>query len=470
MNKMRAYFIFVPVVIIVTLAALLLLQNTNRLSIAFRKGTPTPTNTWIPTPTSTKTPTPTTTNTATATATFTITPTPTTTPTPTQAPTSTPAPTRPVIARDNQGKLTQVAEISFSAHPANLAAEVVVSPNSAWLAVPGPDVINVWRTHDWVNVYSLSLSLAPDGCTPNYITFSPDNEYIGAGCMVSHSLESGFAGLWRLADGLLVDSWNMAVKSLALTASAEYFAVGDTKKITIIDVSEDKVKSELFLPGDIPIFSNISISPDSQYIAAGGERHLRVWKISQGSVILDYSNESQLSNYQYSLLFSGDSRLISYMGKVWDIESSQILFDRCTTYGNNYQASGSVYSCPATWLPSGGNVLAYETKKGELGFFNVENGFTFLQISDPWIPGPCPLCPISKGAELYLTTRYNRYTREYYISFTRVNSRQEVLTLNTSPLLIGHFFSPDGSFIAAIERKDSQNWDRFRLIIYAPTQ
>lgn len=453
----------IPVILLLCLtAALYVFREPARLQISklLTTITPTFTITILPSPSPTITPSPTVTTTPTDTATATITPTSTNTPTNTPAPTATTNPPRAAINRDNLESLSPVTEINFQAIGTILRDQVAISNNSAWLAIPTDDGIAVWRTYDWQRIYTLPLDNSQGTCIPKSIVFSPENTHIAASCQYEGTSDKGWTGIWQLSDGFLIYIVNVKAHSLTFTPNATTLIYTDRECVTILNL-KDGGKRTLYLQESVPIFSNVVVSPDGVYLSAGGEAVFRVWNIVDGTVAFEMDFELQHSLHDYTLTFSGNSQMVLYNGKVWDIKRKTVVTGTYLTYGKHY---------PVIWLPTEGEIIAYLQDNGHIGFMETYYGYTHQQLSEPWYPSQCYLCPFSQNGEHYLSGEYDYQKKLYYISIIRVNSGQEVYRLNDSLLLVGFFFSPDSSFLGAIERSSADTWTHFVLKIYEPVQ
>jgi WD40 repeat protein len=152
-----------------------------------------------------------------------------------------------------------------------------LSTDGEWIAIilaDGP--VQLWRVYDAAHIRDLG---GTGGFDTSDAHFSPDGQYLTA------DLATGLY-LWRLSDDQLI--WNVVKNSMAVAYSPDgqylaYSDIDDGNKVVLASPDGSQVIRVIDqMPG--PVWE-MFFSPDGSRLAATDGTEIRIWRVSDGSLI-----------------------------------------------------------------------------------------------------------------------------------------------------------------------------------------
>jgi WD40 repeat protein len=156
--------------------------------------------------------------------------------------------------------------------------------------------VKLWRVSDGTHLRTL------EGLSFNVysVAFSADGQTVAAGSL--NDLK-----LWRVSDGMLLqnlEGHTSHVYSVAFSADGQTLASASSDDtVKLWQVSDGKPLQDLKANG----FSSVAFSPNSQTLAAGGERTVYLWRVSDGELLHELRGHTDVVG---SVAFSADGQTL----------------------------------------------------------------------------------------------------------------------------------------------------------------
>ncbi len=168
------------------------------------------------------------------------------------------------------------------------------------------ETIRLWRLSDGLQVQTFATRA-------NALAFSADGQFLFSG------YNSGDVSVWRVSDGTLartLSGHTQAINALAVSASGELVASSaDDGTARIWNIATGAPLRTLTHTGRV---QSLAFSPDSRYLTTGeSNRSLRIWRVADGAAVAMYDRETgslglTVAAGALTIAYSPDTRGILY--------------------------------------------------------------------------------------------------------------------------------------------------------------
>ncbi len=195
----------------------------------------------------------------------------------------------------------------------------VISPDSQTLAVASRSdtrsALTLWNLAAGTRRITL-LKSEPGVPQASAIAFSNNSQQIFAG------LSNGRIQVWETAQGKSLRSWVAhaeGVRAIALSSDGKIVVSGGDRTLKVWDASTGSLLRTLQLTAgeSQPVLKSVQISPDNQRLAVATGRTIQLWNLGTGQLIkvavsITEQNQAAYSpSLPLSMAFSPDSRLLT---------------------------------------------------------------------------------------------------------------------------------------------------------------
>jgi WD40 repeat protein len=191
----------------------------------------------------------------------------------------------------------------------NWVTSVAFSPDGALIASGSWDgTVRFWDSVTGTLNRTLSVPVTPGNATIQ-VAFSPN------GTLLASAAYKTPAHLWRVSDGSLLRTIPNTGESVAFSPDGSMVATeGLSNTIVLSRIADGSTVA--ILGGQDFYVRNLAFSPDGAIVASGGGDAIRLWRVSDGTLIQTFSTQAD-----WDLAFSPDGQFIVSGGTNDDIQN-----------------------------------------------------------------------------------------------------------------------------------------------------
>jgi WD40 repeat protein len=299
---------------------------------------------------------------------------------------------------------------------------IAISPDGNMIASAGLNVINLWNAGNDTLIQTIDV---PGG--GGQIAFSPDGELIATSYNYSH------IQLWHVSDGLLVRTLTgengRFIQSIAISPDGQLLAANVGLTIRIWRISDGTVLHTLET-GDT---KSLDFSPDSTLLASGSGTEAQIWRVADGTLLHRLTSHK---NEVMGVSFSPDGQLLASVSnwggdvRIWQVSDGTLLR---TSQGHTGLVTEVVFS-------PDGQVLASAAGDGRIRLWDVSERET-VQILDAHADSVSDLAFAPDGSMLASSGGDNMVNLWHTNDWSLLQAFEGGAATNTSVYSVA--FSPD---------------------------